>query len=270
MEHPKDILQRHGLYAKKSLGQNFLHDENLLLRICQAAELATDDEVLEIGPGLGSLTRFLAASAGRVVAVELDGRLMPILRESLADSNNVSLVHQDILDWSPTGTFSHPYKVVSNVPYYITGAILRHLLSASPAPRMVVMTVQQEVAERISASPGNMSLLSVMVQYYGPATVVAKVKAGAFWPVPAVDSALVKIVPQFERRLPPEDEERFIALVKQGFQQRRKQLQKNLRAAGYGRIAIAKAMATAGLDSGIRAQQLSVEDWLALFAALSR
>ena len=144
--HPRQILDRYGIAPKQSLGQNFLYDERLLARIAAAAELSPDDAVLEIGPGLGALTRQLAQAAGRVVAVELDDRLLPVLRYELEPFANVEIVHGDILTFDPASRFDGPFVVVANVPYYITGAILRRLLEGSPRPRRMVLTVQREVA----------------------------------------------------------------------------------------------------------------------------
>ena len=191
--HPKQLLDRYQIEPKKSLGQNFLSDEGLLARIVAAAELSPEDEALEVGPGLGALTRVLARAARRVVAVELDGRLLPVLESELSGLVNVELVHGDVLQLDPADWFAAPYVVVANVPYYITGAILRHLLGGRPRPRRLVLTVQREVADRLTARPPEMSLLAVSVQYYGRVRLVSTVKAGAFWPRPEVDSAVVRI-----------------------------------------------------------------------------
>ncbi|MBK8128764.1 MAG: ribosomal RNA small subunit methyltransferase A [bacterium] len=205
MNHPKDILNRYGLEPKKSLGQNFLFDENVLWRIVAAAEVGSEDVVLEIGPGLGALTRLLAQTAVSVTAVELDDRLLPILEDELEPYDNVHLIHGDILEQDPGQLFDQPYKVVANVPYYITGAILRHLLSARHKPTCMVLTVQKEVAERVTAVPPNMSLLAVSAQVYGPVQQVGTLKAGAFWPRPDVDSAVIRL----DISHPPADEEAF-------------------------------------------------------------
>ncbi len=191
--HPKQLLASYDLEPKKSLGQNFLFDENVLARIVDAAALTPQDQLLEIGPGLGSLTRLLARHVARVVAIELDGRFTPILQAQLAEFHNVELIHADILDQNPANLFQSQYKVVANVPFYITGAILRHLLGSTVKPSLMVLTVQKEVAERITAAPPNMSLLSVSVQYYGHPQIVTIIKAGAFWPRPDVDSCVIRI-----------------------------------------------------------------------------
>jgi 16S rRNA (adenine1518-N6/adenine1519-N6)-dimethyltransferase len=293
--HPRQILDRYGIAPKQSLGQNFLFDEGLLARITAAAELSPDDAVLEIGPGLGALTRHLARAAGRVVAVELDDRLLPILRYELEPFANVEIVHGDILNFDPTQQFDGPFVVVANVPYYITGAILRRLLEGRPRPKRMVLTVQREVAERLAARPPDMSLLAVSVQYYGSVRLVGTVKAGAFWPRPEVDSAVVRIdvaeqhldgttddrPPTTDRRplttdqesssvvRGPSSEEAFFRVVRAGFSEKRKQLKNNLRQLGLSDEAIAAALAAAGIDGRRRAETLTVEEWNGLTKALN-
>ena len=298
--HPKHLLDQYGLTPKQSLGQNFLHDEGLLARIVAAADLSPDDEALEVGPGLGALTRPLARAARRVVAVELDGRLLPVLESELAGLENVELVHGDVLELDPADWFTAPYVVVANVPYYITGAILRHQLGGRPRPRRLVMTVQREVAVRLTARPPEMSLLAVSVQYYGRVRLVSTVKAGAFWPRPEVDSAVVRIdvderhlggagaqgsggaggkdplpnpLPGGEGAAPPAPsndatEAAFFRLVRAGFSEKRKQLKNNLRGLGLDDEAIAAALAAAGIDGRRRAETLTIEEWEGLSQAI--
>ena len=268
--HPKTILAGYGLEPKKSLGQNFLFDENVLGRIVEAAELEPADQVLEIGPGLGSLTRLLAENARRVVAVELDGRFLPALQNELAGLDNVQIVQGDILDQDPAHLLPGSYKVVANVPYYITGAILRHLLSGSHKPSSMVLTVQKEVAERLTAEPPDMSLLAVSVLYYGDVEQVMTIKAGAFWPRPDVDSAVIKISVHPQSDYNAVDEETFFKIVRAGFSQKRKQLQKNLRQLGIDRKGIATALEEAGIDGRRRAETLTLDEWLALVESLKR
>lgn len=266
MSHPKQLLSAYGLQPKQSLGQNFLYDDNLLAQIVEAADVDERDNVLEIGPGLGALTRHLVRAAARVVAVEVDDRFIPLLRAELADFENLTVVHGDILDQDPRTWFgSEPYKAVGNVPYYITGAILEHLLGAPHKPELLVVTVQKEVAARIVAEPGEMSLLSVSVQFYGEPDIVTGIKAGAFWPRPEVDSAVVRIRLHEQPHLPLEEEGAFFRIVKTGFSQKRKQLQKNLRALGYQRRDTVRLLREAGIDPRRRAQALSVEEWLRIY-----
>lgn len=269
MEHPKQLLDRYGLQPKQSLGQNFLFDDNILARIADAAAVGPDDNVLEIGAGVGTLTRHLARVARCVVAVELDDRLIPLLREELASYEQVTIVHGDILELNPALWFGDgAFKVVANIPYYITGAILRHLLSGQGKPTLMAMTVQKEVARRITAVPGEMSLLAASVQFYGEPQYVGDIKAGAFWPRPDVDSAVLLIDLYDEPRLPLKEEEPFFRLVKAGFSQKRKQLQKNLRNLGLPRATVDSALAQAGIDRRRRAETLSLDEWIALYKSL--
>lgn len=268
--HPKQILTEYNLEPKKSLGQNFLFDENILAQIVDWAKLSAEDEVLEIGPGLGSLTKQLAERARRVVAVELDGRFIPILQEELVGFDNVELLHGDILDQDLTALFANSYKVVANLPYYITGAILRHLLGSANKPSLNLLTVQKEVAERITAVPPKMSLLAVSVQYYGQAQQLKTIKAGAFWPRPDVDSALVRIdlAKEQESLLDAEEEQKFFRLVRTGFSQKRKQLQKNLRQLGLSKTEVLDLLGRTGIDGSRRAETLDLDEWRALLREL--
>ena len=259
--HPKEILSRYNLEPKKSLGQNFLFDENVLWRIVAAADITPDEQVLEIGPGLGALTKLLAQTAVSVTAVELDDRLLPVLEDELEPYDNITVIHGDILAQDPAALFTTPYKVVANVPYYITGAILRHLLSAQNKPTMMVLTVQKEVADRITAVPPNMSLLAVSSQFYGSVEFVTTLKAGAFWPRPDVDSAVICIDLS---QSPPVDlafEKQFFRIAKAGFSQKRKQLQKNMRQLGYSRTEIDTFLDQANIDGTRRAETLTLAEW---------
>jgi 16S rRNA (adenine1518-N6/adenine1519-N6)-dimethyltransferase len=266
MLHPKELLDRYQIEPKKSLGQNFLFDENVLWRIVDAAELEPADRVLEIGPGLGALTRLLAQTAVSVTAIELDDRLLPILRYELAAFPNVNLVHGDILQHDPARWFDRPYKVVANVPYYITGAILRHLLAAEHKPTRLVLTVQKEVAERLTAVPPHMSLLAVSAQYFGPVQRVATLKAGAFWPRPDVDSAVIRLDVTNPH---PANEAQFFRVARAGFSQKRKQLHNNLHQLGLTKEELDTLLATAGIDGRRRAETLTLQEWQQLTEQLA-
>ena len=267
----RQLLRDFGLYANKSLGQNWLVDESALARIAAVAQLVPQDTVLEIGPGLGSLTRHLAQAAGRVIAVELDAALIPALHHSLADYANVTLVQGDILHTDLSELIGHDtsYKVVANLPYYITSAVIRHLLEAQARPSLIVLTVQLEVAQRITAAPGKLSLLAVSVQFYGRPTLVTHIKAGSFYPVPKVDSAVVRIEPYRHPAVDVTDRDEFFAVVKAGFSQKRKQLH-NALAAGLARpqADIAAALERAGVDGRRRAETLALDEWASLANAL--
>ncbi len=271
MDHPKHILARHDIAAKKSLGQNFLHDDALLSAIVAAATVAPGDAVLEIGAGLGALTQHLAQIAARVVAVELDQRLIPILEAELGAFPNVQVVHADVLEHDPRAWFGEDaYKVAANVPYYITGAILEHLLGGEAKPQAMALTLQKEVAERITAQPGDMTLLAVSVQFYGRVDVVRHISAGAFWPRPDVDSAILRFVRDPATSLSTSEERRFFRLVRTGFSQKRKQLQKNLRALGLKRRQTVALLESVAIDPRRRAETLSIEEWLRLYEAFER
>ena len=263
---PKSQLEELNISPKKSLGQNFLHDPNTLEKIVATAELMPDDVVLEIGAGTGLLTERLAKAARRVIAVEVDERLKPILDQALTPFPNVGVIYQDILEVDVASLFRpDPYIVVANVPYYITSAILRHLLENTHRPRRLVMTVQEEVADRLAAQPNDMSILSVSVQFYGQPQIVTRLNRAVFWPRPDVDSALVRI-DTYER--PPvavPDEKIFFRMVRAGFGQKRKQL-KNAISSGLSLNADAatRLLESAGIDPRRRAETLTLEEWAAL------
>lgn len=267
------ILKEFGLQPKKSLGQNFLTDRRALERIVEAAELGPEDTVLEIGPGLGRLTRLLAAKAGRVIAIELDQRLVEVLKQTLADLSNVEIIHRDILELNPADLLERhrggpQYKVVANLPYYITSAILRHLLTAEVRPKLMVVTVQLEVARRITAEPGDMSLLAVSVQFYGRPCIVARVKAGAFYPSPQVDSAVIRIDLDDHPVVEVDDADTFFEVVRAGFAQRRKQLHNALSAGlALPDSEVVQALRRAGINPKRRAQTLSLEEWTKVWKA---
>ncbi len=265
--HPLDIrglLQRFNLRPKKGLGQNFLVDEAALARVTAAAELTPDDTVLEIGPGLGSLTRHLAEAARRVIAVEIDEALLPALEHTLQPYDNVEVIRADILAFDLARQANPPpgYKVVANIPYNITSAVIRYLLEAPAKPRRIVLTVQQEVAERIVAQPDDMSLLAVSVQFYSQARIVARLPAGAFYPRPEVDSAVVLLDVLPSPAVPVADVHQFFRMVKAGFSQKRKQLRNSLGAGLHlGNLQVDALLAQAGISAQRRAETLTIEEW---------
>ncbi len=257
------VLKRYGLRPDKKLGQNFLQDSSALEKIAQAAEIQADDCVLEIGPGLGSLTRHLAGSARSVAAVELDPDLIPPLKAVLTPYANVRIVHGDILELSIAGLVDQPgYVAAANIPYNITSAIIRHLLESEPKPRRIVLTIQKEVAERICAKSGEMSLLALSVQVYGLPRIVAKIPAGAFYPVPNVDSAILRVDIYDAPLIPKEQLPVFFKLIKAGFSQKRKTLRNSLSAGLRIKPADAEMMLkSAQVDPMRRAETLSIEEW---------
>jgi 16S rRNA (adenine1518-N6/adenine1519-N6)-dimethyltransferase len=257
------LLLEHGLHAQKGLGQNFLQDLTALDKIIQAAEIQPDDVVLEIGPGLGSLTRYLALSAKSVTAVELDRELIPVLQTVLAPYPNTRIVEGDILQVSLASLVdTDDYLVVANVPYYITSAIFRHLLETSPRPRRMVLTIQKEVAERICAKPGDMSLLALSVQVYGQPKIVTILPAEAFFPVPKVDSAIIRVDMLPQPRIPAPLLDTFFHMAKAGFSQKRKTLRNSL-SAGL-RLSPAETgqlLELSGIDPMRRAETLNLDEW---------
>ena len=210
MSQTRALLERFGLSARKGLGQNFLIDRGVLDKIIAAAGIENTDTVVEVGPGLGVLTRALAEKAGKVVSVELDRNMVALLRETMAGVPNVAIVERDILDTPPESLVGESnYKVVANLPYYITSPVLRHFLESTHQPQSLVVMVQKEVARQIVARPPETSLLSVAIQFFGTPRIVSYVPAGAFYPPPKVASAILRIDVLPERRLSVEDEAVF-------------------------------------------------------------
>ncbi len=260
------LLRAHRLTPKKGLGQNFLVDSNALKRLVAAAEIPADAAILEIGPGLGSLTRYLARSARKVVAVEIDQNLIPVLAEVLSKETNVQIIHGDILELDPANIIGEDgYLVVANIPYYITSAIIRHLLESPQKPSRVVLTMQKEVSERICAEPGDMSLLALSVQVYGQPRPVLRIPAGAFYPPPQVDSATLRIDLYPEPLIPVNQMDTFFRLIKAGFSQKRKTLRNTL-SSGLHQPAdkIVAILTQAGIDPQRRAETLSLPEWKTL------
>ncbi len=262
------LLRRHNLLPKKGLGQNFLIDDSALKKLVAAAEVTQGDAVLEIGAGLGSLTRRLALAAAQVVAVELDGELIPILESVLAEAQNVRILQGDILALDPSALDLPPgYLVVANIPYYITSAILRHLLEARVRPARLVLTVQREVAERICAAPGEHSLLSLSVQVYGDPRPVLRIPAGAFYPPPQVDSTTLRVDIYPQPLIPAEQLDAFFRLAKAGFSQKRKTLRNALSAGlAWRPQQAARMLERCAVDPMRRAETLSLEEWSRLTA----
>jgi 16S rRNA (adenine1518-N6/adenine1519-N6)-dimethyltransferase len=270
------LLQRYGLKPDRSLGQNFLQDPEALEAIASAADLDREDTALEIGPGLGSLTRYLAAAAGRVVAVELDERLLPALRATLAACGNVEIIQGDILKLEPARLVGQDgYVVAANIPYYITSAVTRHLLDRAAGddkgvhPRRMVLTVQKEVAARICADPGDLSLLALSVQVYGKPRITGTVPASAFYPVPNVDSACLRVDMYGEPLVPPELLGWFFRAAKAGFSQKRKTLRNSL--SGGLQLSTTETeslLEKAGISPQRRAETVSIEEWGRLAADL--
>jgi len=268
------VLKRFNLRADKSLGQNFLQDATALENIALAAEIGPDDSVLEIGPGLGSLTRYLAVCARQVTAVELDEGMLAPLRAVLKPYTNVRVVHGDILKTAMAEIMDQPdYLVVANIPYYITSAVIRHLLESDPArrARRIVLTIQKEVAERICAKAGDLSLLALSVQVYGKPVLADIIPAAAFHPAPKVDSAILRIDIYNEPLIPRAALQTFFKLTKAGFSQKRKTLRNSLSAGLHIPTAESEALlTTAGIDYMRRAETLSIAEWQGMCEVLGK
>jgi len=267
------ILRRYGLRPQKNLGQNFLTEDSALRKVISAAGITPDETVLEVGPGLGSLTRYLAVLAERVVAVELDRKLIPPLQEILAHYKNIHISHGDILEQNLTELLALPekgksiqhYVVVANIPYYITSALIRHLLDSPLQPDRIILTVQKEVAMRICAEPPEMSLLALSVQVFGNPSLSAIIPAEAFYPTPQVDSAVLRVDIFSSPRISPPFLDTFFQLAKAGFSQKRKNLRNSLSGGlGISKSQVETMLAAVHIDYHRRAETLTMEEWRAL------
>jgi 16S rRNA (adenine1518-N6/adenine1519-N6)-dimethyltransferase len=267
--HVKGLLHQLDLKPKKRLGQHFLIDEEVLNSIISAAALTSEDIVVEVGPGLGILTRRLAEQTAKVIAVELDSRLVSVLKRSLGAFSNVSIIHGDMLKIPPSQLLkglAQNYKVVANLPYYITSPVLRHFLEASLKPSLMVVMVQKEVGEAIAAAPGRMSLLSVSTQLYSKPTVITYVPKESFYPPPKVDSLVLRLDIYSKLPIGVSDVASFFNIVKTGFSSPRKQLRNSLaQAFGMPPDQVVLLLEKAGVEAKRRAETLSLEEWQKLW-----
>ncbi len=277
----RQLLRQFGFKPKKSLGQHFLIDEAVLERILYAAELSPGDVVVEVGPGLGILTEGLARRGAKVIAVELDLKLVALLKKRLAGFQGVKVVHADILRVTPrrllegnlpASELAKDYKVIANLPYYITSPVLSHFLESQPRPSKMVVMVQKEVGEAIAAA-GKMRLLSVKVQFYSRPTIVAHVPAASFYPPPRVDSVILRLdvysqPPLIESGV--SDVAGFFDMVMHGFSAPRKQLRNSLaHSLGMPPGEVAARLEKAGIEAKRRAETLSLEEWRDLWRAFA-
>jgi len=269
------LLRRFDLQARKGLGQHFLIDREVLELITSAAELTPADVIVEVGPGLGVLTRELAKKTGLVIAIELDNKLAALLKQTLASFNNVIIINDDVLKIEPGALLNQqkvrfPYKVVANLPYYITSPVLRHFLEASAKPQMMIVMVQKEVAEAIVAKPGEMSLLSVSIQFYGEPRIISYVPAQCFYPAPEVDSAILRI-DLYPQPAVAVDEAGFFELVRGGFTAPRKQIANSLaQGLGLPKAEVLPLLETANIVPQRRAETLTLGEWAQLWRAFTR
>ena len=271
----KEIIDKYNFRFSKGLGQNFLIDGNIVRKICEEGEVSKEDDILEIGPGIGTLTEELSYKANKVVAVELDKSLFPILDETLAGCNNVEIVPGDILKIDLSKLFSEKFeseniKIVANLPYYITTPIIGRLLEEELDIDSILVMVQSEVAERMKASPGTKDYgsLSVFVQYYTDPEIVLSVPKTAFIPRPNVDSAVIKLKIRKEK-IELKDRETFFKVVKAAFSQRRKTILNSLSSGlKTDKATIRAILEKADIDPKLRAENLTIEDFSKISAIL--
>jgi 16S rRNA (adenine1518-N6/adenine1519-N6)-dimethyltransferase len=265
----QSVLRSYGILPKKKLGQNFIINQFALDQVMEAADLGVREQILEIGAGLGVLTLSLARQGHIVHAIEFDPRLIPILKDILNEYSNVNILHADILQLELKEILAPPsYLVVANIPYQITSAVIRKLIETPYPARRVVLTIQKEVAERIIARPGEMSLLALSVQLYGKPSIHAHIPASAFYPRPKVDSSVLTIESHAEPKIEAGGFEPIFRIARAGFSQKRKKLRNAL--AGGLQISVdivEETMAEAGISASRRAQELDLDQWKRLAEA---
>ena len=250
------------IFAKKSLGQNFLNSDGALSAIIEAGKVKKGDTVLEIGPGKGALTKKLLETGAKVYAIEKDDRLIPILEELFAKeikSGKFTLIHGDVLEFNPSSykLKAGSYKLIANIPYYITGELIRNFLSELPQPELMVILVQKEVAERIVSKDGKESILSISVKVYGEPKYIQTVKAGSFFPPPKVDSAILLVDNISKKNFADVNEQKFFEIVRAGFAHKRKTISSNLKT-----FISREKLASLGINEKERAEKLSLKQWL--------
>ena len=277
----KRLLRQFDLRARKGLGQHFLIDGEVLKLITSAAELSPGDVVVEVGPGLGILTKELARQAGWVIAIELDNKLAALLKQTMASFNNITIINDDVLKIEPGALLNqqkarfpqaiNSYKVVANLPYYITSPVLRHFLEASDKPQIMIVMVQKEVAEAIVAKPGEMSLLSVSVQFYGEPRIISYVPAQCFYPAPEVDSAILRIDLYPQPVVAVTDIGSFFQLVRAGFTAPRKQIVNSLaQGLGLSKGEVLSLLERASIVPRRRAETLTLGEWAGLWQVFTQ
>lgn len=266
----RNLLASQNIRPNKAFGQNFLVDRLVLQKIIEAAEIGQDEAVLEVGAGTGVLTRELAQHAKRVVAVELEQSMLSLLAKTTRHLPNVELMARNLLFLDPVEVFGQTaYKLVANLPYYITAPTFRHFLESANPPTLLVVMVQLEVAERIVANPGDLSVLAVSIQFYGQPRIVAHVPARSFYPAPKVDSAILRVDVHRHAPLLPKDRDSFFRVVQAGFSERRKQIHNSLTHGLHVKNEkIRSCLEVASIDASRRAETLSIEEWLRLWQAI--
>jgi len=269
LDELKSLLQSHNLWAKKGLGQNFLIDEKALDAIVAAADLKPSDNVVEVGPGTGFLTEKLIEKTKHVTAIELDEKMMEILQDRFGSAPNLELVQADILKLKIENLKLSGYKVVANIPYYITSPLLKHFLQSDHCPELMVLLVQKEVAEKICGFSGK-SLITIETQLFGQPEIIGIVPSKSFYPAPKVESAILKIDVFDKPLIPQEGLKDFLRMVKFGFSQKRKKLTNSLGAGLHLKPSeMAEILREADIDPGLRAEHLGIEEWKRLGKVLT-
>lgn len=268
IEYIKNLFRQFGLKPKHYLGQNFLIDEAVLNEIVATAELSKDDSVIEVGPGIGVLTSELAAHAKEVYAVEKDRNLIPILKRQIKNHKNVKVINEDILRINPEEMISGPYKVVANIPYYLTSNLLQHFLTQKNKPKLLVLMVQKEVGERVVAQAGDLSILGISVQIFSDPVIAAVVPKDAFWPKPKVDSVILKLTPN--NKYPEiKDQKLFFRIVKVAFSGKRKQIHNTLASGlSLNKEQVFDLLSKSGIEPTLRPQDLSIQKWISLYKVM--
>jgi len=253
----------YGIKPLKRLGQNFLIDKNVVKKVIKAAELHSKDIVLEVGPGIGALTKEIAKKAGKVIAVEKDPRMVKILIENLKEFKNIEIINKDILKNYELRIMNYEYKIVANLPFYITAPVIRKFLESKYPPEEMVLIVQKEVAQRICSKPPKMNILAVSVQFYAKPKIISYISKKSFWPSPKVDSAIIKIVPQ--KKYKDIDIDLFFKVVKAGFAHPRKQLANNLsKMLKLDKKEISSLLLKNDVQPTQRAETLTINNWIQL------
>jgi len=263
----------YGIKPLKRLGQNFLIDKNVVKKVIKAAELHSKDIVLEIGPGIGALTKEIAKKAGKVTAVEKDPRMVETLRENLKGFKDIEIINKDILKYN--FQFSKKYKIVANLPFYITAPVTRKFLESKYPPEEMVLIVQKEVAQRICSRPPKMNILAVSVQFYAKPKIISYISKKSFWPSPKVDSAIIKITPHTNcaKLGLAQNKDKFFKIVKAGFSHPRKQLANNLinelamslpNRLKLNKQEVNDLLLKSGIKPSQRAETLTIQDWINL------
>lgn len=270
LERLKSLLQKHNLWAKKRFGQNFMIDEQILCSIVEAANLKKTDNIIEVGPGTGFLTEKLLENAGNVVAVERDKDMVKILNKRFGRVNNLNIINEDVLKFKILNFKFKIYKLVANIPYYITSPLLKHFLQSDHRPTMMVLLVQKEVAEKVCGIGGK-SLITIETQLFGHPEIIGIVSAKCFYPAPKVDSAILKIEVYKKPLVLEKELANFLRIVKFGFSQKRKKLSNTLSAGlRLTTSEMKEILSKANIDPDLRAENLEIDDWKRLTNVLKK